>query len=77
MRANDRRPVAELIALLAPAIGEEKAREAVTGAIETLGLIGGEVNREQALVVLDRIAASPGLLGISARFAKTKVHLRW
>jgi hypothetical protein len=71
-----RRPISDLVALLAPAIGDEKAKEAVEGAVETLGL-RGDLDRDQALIVLEKIAESQGLVGITARFAKTKVHLRW
>jgi hypothetical protein len=71
-----RRPISDLIALLSPAIGEEKAKDAVDSAVEMLGL-RGDLDREQALVVLEKIAETQGLVGITARFAKTKVHLRW
>jgi hypothetical protein len=37
----------------------------------------GDLDREQALIVLEKIAETQGLVGITARFAKTKVHLRW
>ena len=32
---------------------------------------------QEALRILEHIASQPGLVGISARFAKGRVHLRW
>lgn len=66
----------ELAALLSNNIGIEKAQELVTLAADELAL-GPELTREQALDVLERVAGQPGLIGIAARFAKSRVLLRW
>ncbi|MFK7989534.1 MAG: hypothetical protein AB8I08_26190 [Sandaracinaceae bacterium] len=72
----DRWTLAQLIPLLAQTIGEEKARDVIETAAEGLGLsvkdglLGAEV-----LALLDEIATTPGIVGITARFAKSRVHL--
>ncbi len=73
----DRHQVSDLVGLLSASLGDEKARDAVRAAAEQLGLREQVIDREQALAVLEKIAAKPGLVGIAARFAKTRVHLKW
>ena len=65
-----------LIPLLSQTIGEEKAREVIEDTARRLGmsLPAGLVERE-VLSLLDAIAATPGIVGITARFAKSRVHL--
>jgi hypothetical protein len=70
-------PRSELVQLLSPAIGEEKAEEAIVAACLVLALGADAFDRDQALDVLEAIAQSPGLVGITARFAKSRVHLKW
>lgn len=67
---------AELAALLSQNLGMEKALELVGTAARELNF-GGELTIEQGLEILERIAAQPGLVGIAARFAKSRVLLRW
>jgi len=43
----------------------------------SLGLWDDEYDREQTLQVLERIAQQPDLVGIAARFVKSRVHLPW
>lgn len=75
-RLDARWTLAQLIPLLSQTIGEEKARDVIETAAVSLGLslvdglVGGEV-----LALLDEIARSPGIVGITARFAKSRVHL--
>jgi hypothetical protein len=38
---------------------------------------GREIDSEDALKVLERMASDEGLVGIAARFAKARVHLAW
>lgn len=66
----------ELAGLLSQNIGIEKATELVRAAARELAL-GERVTPEQGLAVLERIAAQPGIVGIAARFAKSRVLLRW
>ena len=67
---------AELAALLSQNLGMEKALELVGVAARELSY-GTELSMEQGLEVLERIAVQPGLVGIAARFAKSRGLLRW
>lgn len=66
----------QLIPLLSQTIGEEKARDVIENAALRLGLsahVG--LTAAEVLHLLDEIAATPGIVGITARFAKSRVHL--
>ena len=69
-------PKSELVGYLSPCIGEEKADQSVTEAAGALGLGGGPYELEAAMRILVRLAATPGIVGTSARFAKTRLHLK-
>jgi hypothetical protein len=77
LKADRTRSVAltEIVALLAPAVGKKTAQDAVQNAASALGLPPDGWRAEHALSILDHLAASPGLLGISARFAKSRAIL--
>lgn len=64
---------AQLVKMLSAAMGEEKADHAVVSAARAMAIGSDSFDREEALAVLDRIAQTPGLVGITARFAKTRV----
>ncbi|HEY4159426.1 MAG TPA: hypothetical protein VGM29_15060 [Polyangiaceae bacterium] len=66
----------ELVQHLAGAVGEAKAREVIHGAVSELGFNGTRFTRAQALDVLERVALSPGIIGITARFVKSRLLLR-
>lgn len=65
-----------LVELLAPSLGEDAAQEVVERACETSGLTSMELTRDEALRVLEVVAEQPGLVGITARFAKSRVLLQ-
>ncbi|HMY58267.1 MAG TPA: hypothetical protein PKL17_14115 [Pseudomonadota bacterium] len=67
---------ADLAKLLAQALGNEKAYDAVSKAAQKLGLRREKLDKNEALSVLELIAQTPGLVGITARFAKSRFHLR-
>ncbi len=67
---------ADLIATLQSALGQERADRAILEAAEELGLAGQTYRQDQALAVLGRIAEHDGLLGISARFARSRLMTR-
>lgn len=71
-----RRPLSLLVALLAPTIGKEHAQRVIDDTARMLGH-ADDIDLDQALALLERIASSPGVVGIAARFAKTRVHLSW
>jgi hypothetical protein len=66
----------ELAQLLSQNLGVEKATELVVRAAGELA-ITGSMSNEQCLAVLEQIAQVPGLVGITARFAKGRMILLW
>jgi hypothetical protein len=66
----------ELAALLAHSIGTEKSKEVVRTALSALGLAGGGLNADQAHAILEAIAKTDGIVGVTARFAKARLLLR-
>ena len=66
----------ELASHLASALGEAKALELVRSTKVRLEIPAGAISREQALSVLDTIAKEPGLVGITARFVKSRLILQ-
>lgn len=80
MAASDvsggRIPVAD-VAHMMSALGEAKALDVITKAARELHFSSREFESQQVLLLLERIAAEPGLIGITARFAKARAVLRW
>lgn len=70
------RPRADLAGLLARSLGVEVANARVAAAADALGL-GERLTAVEALSVLEKLAVEPGLVGVSARFAKARIHLNW
>lgn len=69
-------PLTEIQQMLA-ALGDSKARDVISKAARELRITGNELESRQALQMLEHIAAEPGLIGITARFAKARAILRW
>ena len=67
----------ELCEALQSALGRERAASAIERAAEALGHQGPALTRPQALDVLGKIAEVDGLVGISARFARSRLMTRW
>ncbi|MGE0784961.1 MAG: hypothetical protein AB7S26_04675 [Sandaracinaceae bacterium] len=66
----------QLAGLLSPSLGDEKARAAIRDAMRSLGIQAtAKMSTELALDVLEQIARTPGIVGVTARFAKSRVHL--
>jgi len=74
--SNPQHPKSVLADMLARSLGTAKATEIVDVAVRQLGM-GGELTRADALHVLEQIASQPGIVGVTARFAKSRVHLVW
>lgn len=66
----------DLAKMIAGTIGNEKALEAVATACSAAGITEERLTLEEALAVLGRIAETPGVVGITARFAKSRMHLK-
>lgn len=65
----------ELVSMLSQTLGEAKAREVLATALGALGIRRRLLTVGQALDALELIAAQPGIVGMTARFAKSRVHL--
>lgn len=65
----------DLVALLAPTLGDERARELVRGALGTLNLSEGRFPSQDAVRVLELIGGSAGFVGSVARFALARFTL--
>jgi hypothetical protein len=86
-RASGRRPaitlpatehriaVHRLVELLAPSVGQEKSEEEVRDAMVRLGFEGDSLDARQSLRVLELLAATGGIVGVTARFAKARLLL--
>lgn len=73
---TQRIPLSEIQLMLA-ALGDSKARDVITKAARELRITGTELESRQAMQMLELIASEPGLIGITARFAKARAILRW
>lgn len=62
--------------LLAATLGDERAGTLVREHARSLAF-GEDIDLDQALALLEEIAKVPGVTGIAARFAKTRIHLSW
>jgi hypothetical protein len=67
----------DVIDLLAASLGTTKAEHAVRAASGALRLEASSFPLDQALSLLEKIAEEPGIVGITARFARTRALLRW
>lgn len=67
--------VVDLVPLLAPAIGDEKAREAIEAGCTRLALDSNALSPDDAFRVLDLLATAEGIVGVVARFAKARYLL--
>jgi hypothetical protein len=68
-------PAVELVRMLSPSLGQQKAEALIVAAAEALNLRAELLARSDALRIMEKIADQPGLVGITARFAKSRVHL--
>jgi hypothetical protein len=67
----------DLMGLLTPSLGAEKAREAIADAAARCGVdLGTGLSRSGALAVLDEMARVNGIVGVVARFAKARLLLQ-
>ncbi|HVY49259.1 MAG TPA: hypothetical protein VHB21_25385 [Minicystis sp.] len=75
--APRRLPLSELVALIASTIGEEKAQESIAFALRLKGITDDRLTQEQALAVFEVLASHEGIVGVTARFAKARLVLRY
>ena len=67
----------EVIAALSSSIGEEKARAAVQETCTSMGIDRATMTRDDALSLLEQIAETPGVVGVCARFSRSRFILQW
>jgi hypothetical protein len=65
---------ARIVELLAPTLGWEKGAEMVASAQSRLGMSGSTLTYGQAGILLDELGRTPGMVGISARFARSRLE---
>lgn len=73
---SDTRPRALVAQLLSPNLGEERAHKLVDETALTMNL-PADLELDQALALLEKITRMSGVVGVAARFAKTRIHLSW
>jgi hypothetical protein len=69
------RPVSvdQLAELIAPALGKEKSHELILSSAKSLGYPADRLSLERVLKILAMLGAEPGIVGVAARFAKTRL----
>jgi hypothetical protein len=78
--SSRRRPslaISEIVPLLAHTIGYEKSEEAIVASARRLRLPTDRLERDQAALVFDDLARQEGLVGVTARFAKARLFLKY
>jgi len=75
LQSQRRLPKSQLIELLAPTLGMEKGAEIICMAAIRLGYLQDDLDRKQALAVMDSLAGGEDLVSIVAQFAKARLIL--
>ena len=73
---GQRRPVADLVAMLGRALGQQLATDLVEEQRQLLGL-PQDLDQQEAMAILEALAVKPGIVGIAANFGKARVILVW
>jgi hypothetical protein len=68
--------VQELVAMLAPTAGQERAHEVVRHAVELLGISGDSMPLADGIRILELLGRTPGVVGSVTRFAQARLRLR-
>ena len=75
-RSSGSPPAVDIVHLIAPALGVEKAREAIESAAARRGIdLSRGLSHDAALSVLDEMTKVEGIVGVVARFAKARFLL--
>ena len=67
----------ELREALQSALGQERADAAIRNAAAALSLMGDTFTHDEGLEILGKVAEHDGIVGISARFARSRLMTRW
>jgi len=71
-----KRSLSLVVTLLAPTLGQERAANLVRETASAMHL-PDQVELDDALLLLEKITRMSGIIGVAARFAKTRIHLSW
>ena len=63
----------DVIALISPTIGNEKGESVLRSAARALGIRPEDMTRREAREVLEKVGGEPGVVGLSARLASSRV----
>jgi hypothetical protein len=63
----------QLAELIVPTLGKEKSHELILSRAKSLGYSADRLNLEQALKILAVIGTEQGIVGVAARFARTRL----
>jgi hypothetical protein len=69
--------VDDIVSTLGASIGEREARQAIERALARLGIEDPEIPRQTTLHILELVAATPGSVGVCARFTRSRFLLQW
>ena len=67
----------EIVDSLSRALGDEKAKQVVDGACKERGILPSDLNPSTALDLLEHLACTPGIVGVTARFSKVRLALKF
>ena len=73
--ANKHFDMTELVDMLGQSLGDDKAREVLASHARRKRYGDGPFDVDQALELLESITHEPGIVGTTARFAKSRIHL--
>ena len=65
-----------LAAFFEQALGAERSRELIVECAARENISDASLTREQALIILEKLASSTGLVAVVARFAKARLLLQ-
>jgi len=61
-----------VVGLLSPTLGAEKSADVVMAAARRLGVPEGGITGAQAIAILEELARTSGIVGVTARFARQR-----
>jgi hypothetical protein len=67
--------VSQLVEMFTSTLGAEKSSEEIAAALSRLGIYGVTLSSDQTTILLDAMSKSPGMVGITARVARSRLEL--
>ena len=75
--AHPRVALEELVGVIGASVGDEKAREVLVDAARRNGVDPRAMTRDEALGLLATLAETPGIIGVTSRFGRSRLLLKW